>query len=76
MPELGVGSAQALVLATHPGCRFPTDVEPSSRWYTGDILEPSLQMQDGTLRIPEGSGLGFEIDSRAVESFAMQRWTF
>src|ERR1700690_2184214 len=38
MPELGIGSAQALMFATHPGCRYPTDVEPSQRWYTDDIV--------------------------------------
>ena len=76
MPELGIGSAQALVLATHPGCRFPTDVEPSNRWYVGDVLTPPLQMQNGLLHLPAAPGLGFEVDRNAIDSFAVKGWTF
>lgn len=76
MPELGVGSAQALVLASHPACRFPTDVEPSARWYTGDILAPPLRLSAGKLSTPPGPGLGFAVDSERVQHFAVQRWNF
>jgi O-succinylbenzoate synthase len=76
MPELGIGSAQALVLTSHPACKFPTDVEPSSRWYAGDILSPELQMEDALLRIPPGPGLGFAVDEALVDRFATKRWSF
>jgi O-succinylbenzoate synthase len=61
MPELGVGSAQALVLASHPSCWFPTDVEPSDRWYVGDVLSPPLRLDRGHLHVPAGPGLGFNV---------------
>jgi hypothetical protein len=64
MPELGIGSAQALVLAAHPTFRFPTDVEPSERWYHDDILEPALSLHDGCLCVPAGPGLGLRWTSR------------
>ena len=76
MPELGIGSAQALVLTSHPACRFPTDVEPSSRWYVGDLLKPELNMKDALLKIPHVPGLGFEVDEALVERFATDRWSF
>ena len=76
MPELGIGSAQALVLATHPACQFPTDVEPSDRWYARDILQPPLRMASCSLRIPDGPGMGFDVDLTALDSFAVKRWTF
>ncbi len=76
MPELGVGSAQALVLAAHPGCTYPTDVEPSARWYTGDILRPELCMREGHIVIPDGAGLGFEVDEDAIARFEKARWSF
>lgn len=76
MPELGIGSAQALVLATHPACAFPTDVEPSSRWYVDDILQPELTMRDKTLRLPSGSGLGFVIDEDRLGKYTVCRWQF
>jgi O-succinylbenzoate synthase len=61
MPELGVGSAQALVLASHPSCWFPTDVEPSDRWYVDDVLSPPLRLDRGHLHLPSGPGLGFNV---------------
>jgi O-succinylbenzoate synthase len=61
MPELGVGSAQALVLASHPSCWFPTDVEPSARWYVDDVLSPPLRLDRGHLHVPDGPGLGFNV---------------
>jgi O-succinylbenzoate synthase len=76
MPELGIGSAQALVLTSHPACRFPTDVEPSRRWYVGDVLKPELVMKDAMLKIPHFSGLGFEVDEALIEQFAIDRWSF
>ncbi|HWQ52939.1 MAG TPA: o-succinylbenzoate synthase [Bryobacteraceae bacterium] len=76
MPELGVGSAQALVLAAHPAFTFPTDVEPSDRWYTGDVLAPELRLQDGTFTAPAGPGLGFTVDEAAVERYTVARWSF
>lgn len=76
MPELGIGSAQALVLATHPANRFPTDVEPSLRWYEGDILKPQLRMQNAMLSLPDGPGIGFEVDPRLVHAYASGAWSF
>ena len=76
MPELGIGSAQALALAAHPAFVFPTDVEPSERWYTDDILEPKLQLSDRCLCLPDGPGLGFTIDMAKVEQYAGGHWSF
>lgn len=76
MPELGVGSAQALVLATHPACQFPTDVEPSSRWYVGDVLSPALTLSESHLVAPSGDGLGFEVDMFSVAQYQSQHWKF
>jgi O-succinylbenzoate synthase len=76
MPELGIGSAQALVLASHPACTLPTDVEPSTRWYRDDILKPEICMQQSSLSIPDGLGLGFNIDDESIDRYAIQRWSF
>jgi O-succinylbenzoate synthase len=76
MPELGIGSAQALVLATHPACAYPTDVEPSARWYMDDVLQPELRMRDGLLEVPDGAGLGFIVDEAAVQRYTTANWSF
>ena len=76
MPELGIGSAQALMFAAHPGCVYPTDVEPSARWYHDDILKPELVLQSCALVVPPGPGLGFEVDMAKVEMYAFRHWSF
>jgi O-succinylbenzoate synthase len=76
MPELGIGAAQALILASHPACRFPTDVEPSARWYVDDLLAPVLQLERGHLHVPSGPGLGFSVDERALERHTVDRRIF
>ncbi|HEY5213767.1 MAG TPA: o-succinylbenzoate synthase [Acidobacteriaceae bacterium] len=76
MPELGIGSAQALMLAAHPACTYPTDVEPSARWYQDDILHPELVLQAGQLVAPPGPGLGFAVDMNKLKQYALRHWSF
>ncbi len=53
MPELGIGSLHAIYLAMGAGCRFPTDVEASARWYVDDIIEPAITVKDGYIELAE-----------------------
>jgi O-succinylbenzoate synthase len=76
MPELGIGSAQALVLASHPGCRYPTDVEPSRRWYCDDIVAPELVLQAGGFVMPQEPGLGFDVDMERWRPYLRSYWSF
>lgn len=76
MPELGIGSAQALMFAAHPGCTYPTDVEPSTRWYRDDILQPELTLHGDQLQMPQGPGLGFSVDEAKLERYALRHWSF
>jgi len=70
MPELGIASAQALHLAMHPGFSFPTDIEASTRWYTDDVVEPSITINgDGYIEVPDGPGTGFKISREKIERY-------
>jgi O-succinylbenzoate synthase len=75
MPELGIGSAQALALAADPVFVLPTDVEPSSRWYADDVLDPPLELLPGAeLRPPAGPGWGYAIDAAKLGRYAAHKW--
>lgn len=74
MPELGLGAAQALVLCGHPGVKYPTDVAPSRRWYVDDVIRPPLDLQPGGMRLPSGPGLGYRIDEKKAQQYAVERW--
>ena len=74
MPELGVGSVQALALAAHPAFVLPSDVEPSDRWFEDDVLTPAMQLSnEGTLTTPAGPGWGFEVDPVKLDRWCVRR---
>lgn len=76
MPELGVGSAQALMLAAHPSFTFPTDVEPSTRWYLDDIVTPAIQLSNGSIHLPAGPGVGYRVDERKLQQYTVHHRNF
>jgi O-succinylbenzoate synthase len=57
MLETGLGRAGNLALAGLPNFTLPGDISASGRYYETDITRPFV-LEDGSLRIPEGPGLG------------------
>ncbi len=54
MPETGLGAQAMLAVGCHAGFVFPSDLEPSERWYVpgSDVIE--LAMSDtGLMAVPE-----------------------
>ncbi|MCS7023559.1 MAG: o-succinylbenzoate synthase [Bryobacteraceae bacterium] len=76
MPELGIGQAQGLALATIEGCAFPTDVEASLRWFCDDLIEPLIELQDGYLLPSSAPGLGFSVDVRKLKRYTVAEQVF
>jgi O-succinylbenzoate synthase len=63
MLETGVGRAANLALASLPGFNLPGDLSASDRYFERDLTrEPFLLNADSTLDVPQGAGLGVEID--------------
>ena len=44
MPELGIGQAAGIHLAALANCKYPTDIEPSARWFVDDYVVPPLEL--------------------------------
>jgi O-succinylbenzoate synthase len=76
MPELGIGQAQGAALSSLVGCTFPTDVEASARWFTDDIIDPWLEVNDGMIAMPAAPGLGYKIDPDKLARYKVQERTF
>ena len=77
MPESGIGSQAAIAAASLPGFVYPSDVEPSARWFGPgqDLIE--LRMgPDGAMSVPQLSVAGlldegrFRALARPVQEFA------
>ena len=58
MPETGIGARTILALGALPRFVYPSDVEPSERWYSGDSDPlPLVMADDGTMAVPREKGL-------------------
>lgn len=76
MPELGIGGAQTVHLATLSNFLFPTDVESSRRWFVDDIINPLLEVKNGLITLPEGIGNCYNIDSQKVQQYKVRGESF
>ena len=56
MPESGLGSQAAIAAASLPGFVYPSDVEPSARWFGAgaDVIELTMS-SDGRMKVPDRS---------------------
>jgi o-succinylbenzoate synthase len=57
MLETGLGRAGNAALAALPNFTLPGDVSASNRYFETDLTEPFV-LEEGTLRVPTGPGLG------------------
>ena len=76
MLESGVGRAYNVALASLSNFVKPGDVSPSSRYWEHDIVTPEWTMTGhGTMVVPEGSGLGVDVDRDRIEDLTVRRIT-
>ncbi len=69
MLESGIGRAHNVALASLPGFTLPGDISASRRYFARDIILPEVEVsRDGTIAIPKGPGIGFEIDRDFVDA--------
>jgi O-succinylbenzoate synthase len=62
MPESGIGSQAALAMAAQPGFVYPSDLEPSTRWFGRNVDVVKLRMgRDGRMAVP-GVSIGKLLD--------------
>ncbi len=75
-PHVSIGSAIHFVASAHCAAAAP-NLHQMEYWFgqnpLGDALlrEPALELVDGYLPVPQGPGLGIEIDEEAVRALAV-----
>jgi o-succinylbenzoate synthase len=68
MLESGIGRAHNIALASLPGFTLPGDISASSRYFEHDLISPEVTVaSDGTVAVPDGIGLGFEVELGFIE---------
>ncbi len=74
MLESGIGRAHNIAMSTLKGFTLPGDVSASARYWEEDIIEPPVLVSPrGTIAVPEGHGIGYEVDERRLESLVRRR---
>ena len=74
MLETGVGRAGQLALAALPGFTLPGDISATKRYYQTDIATPfHLNQEDSTLTVPDGLGLGIEVDKARLTAMTKRQ---
>ncbi|MFP7255206.1 o-succinylbenzoate synthase [Terribacillus goriensis] len=62
MVETGISKAHNLALASLPGFSIPGDLSGSDRYFDRDLLIKPLRVEQGSMRVPDGPGIGVEVD--------------
>lgn len=67
MLETGIGRAGNVAMAAMPNFTLPGDTSASDRYFHRDITEPFV-LRDGRLSVPQGPGLGVNVDHEYLDS--------
>ncbi|HUL33120.1 MAG TPA: o-succinylbenzoate synthase [Candidatus Eisenbacteria bacterium] len=74
MLEAGIGRAHNIAMSTLPGFTLPGDVSASRRYWSEDIIDPPVEVSpQGTIRVPNTSGLGFAVKRDLIEKLTVRR---
>ena len=68
MLESGIGRAHNVHLSTLSNFTLPGDVADSKRYFVEELIEPRVEVRsDGTIEVPTGPGIGYEIQEDRIE---------
>ena len=68
MPESGIGAQAILALGAFPAFSYPSDVEPSRRWYEPGLDPIEIDMTpQGEVPVPRAAGIGAMLDRERYE---------
>lgn len=68
MLESGIGRAHNVHLSTLANFTLPGDVADSKRYFTEELIDPPVEVRaDGTIAVPDGPGIGYEVNMGRIE---------
>ena len=74
MLESGIGRAHNIALSTLENFSLPGDVTASRRYWTEDVIEPEVEVTpQGTIRVPEGPGMGYVPRLDRIEELTVRK---
>ncbi|RAK23073.1 O-succinylbenzoate synthase [Anoxybacillus vitaminiphilus] len=76
MLEAGVGRAHNIAITTLENFTMPGDTAASSHYWERDIIIPEITVHNGMIVVPEGPGIGYEVDRRQVDLYTVFAKTY
>ncbi|MFB5662468.1 o-succinylbenzoate synthase [Alteribacillus sp. HJP-4] len=76
MLESGIGRAHNIALTTLENFILPGDTAPSSHYWEEDIIEPSFEMKEGGIPVPDGFGIGVQPKRKLLEQLTLKSKVF
>ena len=74
MLESGIGRAHNIALSTLENFSLPGDVTASRRYWTEDVIDPEVVVtSQGTIRVPDGPGIGFTLRLERIEAITARK---
>ncbi len=75
MYEAGIARAFHLHVASIKGLDFPADLSATSHYFEQDIISQTFVVENGEIRVPEGLGIGVDIDEQALAKFTLNKFS-
>jgi O-succinylbenzoate synthase len=76
MLETGVGRAHNIAMSTLAGFTLPGDVSASTRYWEKDIIDPPVVVSPrGTINVPSGPGIGYEVAEKDLDKLTTRTET-
>lgn len=71
--ELGVSLAASthIITAFKRVIRYKCELSGFPEWIADDVVSPSINLEGGFAEVPEGPGLGVELDDSKIEKYSM-----
>ncbi|MFG6148201.1 o-succinylbenzoate synthase [Halobacillus sp. B23F22_1] len=76
MVETGISKAHNIALASLSNFTIPGDLSHSTRYLEEDIIQPYIKVKEGSIEVPEASGIGYEVDKAALARLTNKYWHF
>ncbi|WP_226580100.1 o-succinylbenzoate synthase [Halobacillus litoralis] len=74
MVESGISKAHNLALASLPNFTIPGDLSSSERYFKRDLLTSGIKLEYGEIQVPQGPGIGVEVDDDYLHAITKKRY--
>ncbi|MEK3857594.1 o-succinylbenzoate synthase [Cytobacillus sp. FSL H8-0458] len=76
MLEFGISRAHNIALASLEGFSIPGDISASERYWEEDIILPEVTVKNGTIKVPDKPGIGYEINEKRLSEATISKESF